>query len=137
MIPPGRSAIAAHSARRHPSGLACPSRTALDARVDHRLPAPVEVTAYYVVSEALTNVAKHANASRAQVTVDEHDCQLRLSISDDGVGGADASGGSGLVGLKDRVEVGGGTLTVESRAGDGTRLAVALPAHASEPAVSA
>ena len=71
------------------------------------------------------------------MTVDEHDGQLRLSISDDGVGGADASGGSGLVGLKDRVEAGGGTLTVESRAGDGTRLAVALPAHASEPAVSA
>ena len=108
----------------------------LEARVDRQLPAPIEVAAYYVVSEALTNVAKHANATRVQVTLEERDGELRLRITDDGVGGADPSGGSGLVGLKDRVEAGGGTFTVDSRAGEGTRLDIALPLRASQPAVS-
>jgi PAS domain S-box-containing protein len=109
----------------------------LEAQLDRRLPAPVEVTVYYVVSEALTNVAKHGQATRAHVTIDECGGELRVSISDDGVGGADPSRGSGLVGLKDRVEAGGGTLTVESRPGEGTRLDIALPVGAAEPDVSA
>ena len=97
---------------------------------------PVEVTAYYVVSEALTNVAKHARATRVHVTLQERDGELRLRVSDDGVGGADPARGSGLVGLKDRVEASGGTLTVESRPGEGTRLDVALPLRAFEPVAS-
>jgi signal transduction histidine kinase len=92
-----------------------------------RLPERVEVTAYYVVSEALTNVAKHAGASAVEVDVDTDDGLVRLAIRDDGVGGADPARGSGLIGLKDRVESTGGTLRVESRPGQGTSLLVELP----------
>jgi PAS domain S-box-containing protein len=109
---------------------------ALEAHVDHRLPASVEVTSYYVISEALANVAKHANASSVEVSLDQHNGYLWLQIRDDGVGGADPSRGSGLTGLKDRVEAGGGTLTVESHSGHGTRLTVKLPLHAPAPTLS-
>ena len=85
------------------------------------------MTAYYVVAEALTNAAKHAQASAAHVTVTVTDGTLWLSVSDDGVGGADPAGGSGLVGLKDRVGAAGGTLTVQSPPGQGTRLTAELP----------
>jgi signal transduction histidine kinase len=97
-----------------------------------RLPERVEVGAYYVVAEALTNVAKHAGASVVQVEVDAEDGLVRLGIRDDGVGGADPAHGSGLVGLKDRVEAtrGCGSLRVDSRAGQGTRLLVELPIDA-------
>ena len=104
-----------------------PIPVALDVRTDARLPEPTEVTAYFVISEALTNAAKYSSASTVQVTVDRIDGDVRLSISDDGVGGADPSRGSGLVGLRDRVEAAGGTLTVESPAGEGTRLTAELP----------
>ena len=96
-------------------------------RTKGRLPGRVEVTAYYVVSEALTNTAKHANASAVHVSVDPVDGIVRLSVRDDGIGGADPTRGSGLVGLKDRVEATGGTLIVQSRPGEGTRLLVELP----------
>ena len=86
-----------------------------------------------VVSEALTNVAKHANASVVDVRVETDDGLVRLCISDDGVGGADPVRGSGLVGLKDRVEASGGTLIVESRTGHGTSLLVELPVDAGHP----
>jgi signal transduction histidine kinase len=109
-----------------------PSRST---RTSRPLPASVEVTAYYVVSDALTNVAKHANASSAQVSLDEHNGDLRLQISDDGVGGADLARGSGLLGLKDRIEASGGTLTVESRPDHGTRLTVELPLEAPAPPI--
>ena len=102
-------------------------------RTDARLPERVEVTAYFVVSEALTNAAKHSNASVVEVTVDTIDGELRLSVSDDGVGGADPTRGSGLIGLKDRVEAIGGTLTVQSRPGQGTRLDVELPVNPDIP----
>ena len=105
-----------------------------DLRTDARLPERVEVTAYYVVSEALTNAAKHSNASVVEVTVDTIDGEFRLSVSDDGVGGTDLTRGSGLVGLKDRVEAIGGTLTVQSRPGQGTRLDVEVPINADTPA---
>src|SRR5829696_1173894 len=105
----------------------------LQMEVEGRLPERIEVAAYYVVAEALTNVAKHAGASVAQVDVDADDGLLRLAIRDNGVGGADPVRGSGLVGLKDRVEATGGTLRVESRRGQGTRLLVELPADASQP----
>jgi signal transduction histidine kinase len=85
------------------------------------------VTAYYVVAEALTNTAKHAGASVVQVDVDVDDGPVQLAIRDNGVGGADPSRGSGLVGLKDRVEATSGTLRVESRPGQGTYVLVELP----------
>jgi signal transduction histidine kinase len=100
--------------------------------MEARLPERVEVTAYYVVSEALTNVAKHANASAVEVDVDTDDRLVRLAIRDDGVGGADPARGSGLIGLKDRVEGTGGTLRVESRPGEGTSLLVELPIDAGQ-----
>jgi signal transduction histidine kinase len=98
-----------------------------------RLPERVEVTAYYVVAEALTNTAKHAGASIVHVDLDADAGLVRLGIRDDGVGGADPTRGSGLVGLKDRVEATGGTLRVDSRPGQGTELLVELPLDAGQP----
>jgi signal transduction histidine kinase len=82
----------------------------------------------YVASEAITNVAKHAQASVITMRVDGRDGALILSISDDGIGGADPSRGSGIIGLKDRVEALGGTISVVSPPGHGTTLHVQLPA---------
>jgi signal transduction histidine kinase len=95
--------------------------------VKARLPEPVEVAAYFVVSEALANAAKHAHASVAEVEARARDGLLHLSVNDDGVGGAAPGGGSGLVGLADRVEALGGTIEVHSPAGRGTRLQIELP----------
>jgi signal transduction histidine kinase len=95
--------------------------------VDRRLPASAEVAAYYVVAESLTNAAKYAQASGVAVTVDADDDDLRLSISDDGAGGADSHRGSGLVGLRDRVEALGGRLLVSSPVGRGTSLVATIP----------
>jgi signal transduction histidine kinase len=95
--------------------------------VPARLPEPVEVGAYYVVSEAMTNTAKHAQASVAYVDVQARDGRLHMSIRDDGVGGADPHRGSGLIGLSDRVQALGGTMSVTSPAGQGTTLLVELP----------
>ena len=94
---------------------------------DRRLPQPVEVAAYYVVSEALTNAAKHANATLVHVDVEAEDSVVRLSIRDDGVGGADPAHGSGLIGLRDRVEAVSGTIEITSPAGSGTSLNVEIP----------
>ena len=99
----------------------------VELRTETRLPAPLEVAAYYVVSEALTNTAKHADASAAQIAVEARAGVLELSIHDDGRGGADASRGSGLIGLADRVDALGGTLEIESPIGGGTTLRVRLP----------
>jgi len=92
-----------------------------------RLPGPVEAAAYYVVSEALTNVAKYAGASHVRVRVDQNGTSALIEVADDGAGGADPSGGSGLRGLADRVEALGGHLTVESPLGAGTTLRAELP----------
>jgi signal transduction histidine kinase len=92
-----------------------------------RLPEPVEVAAYYIVSEALTNAAKHAHASAVRVAVEAHDGVLALSIRDDGRGGADPARGSGLIGLTDRVDALGGTIEVASPVGAGTTLLIRLP----------
>jgi signal transduction histidine kinase len=100
-----------------------------------RLSEHIEVTAYYVVSEALANAAKHAQASRVSVQVDASGGLLRLDICDDGVGGADPARGSGLIGLKDRVEATGGTFSVKSRPGEGTRLVTELPVRPMESAI--
>jgi len=99
----------------------------LDVRVQERLPERAEVAAYFVVSEALANVAKHARASVVEVQVEVRDGALAVSISDDGIGGADPSRGSGLVGLTDRVEASGGTISISSHAGAGTQITAELP----------
>jgi len=97
-----------------------------------RLDQHVEATAYFIVSEGLTNVVKHAGASRASVTVEQKDGALRLEISDDGSGGADTSKGTGLLGLRDRAEAEGGTLVVVSPPGRGTVITATLPLGGSE-----
>jgi signal transduction histidine kinase len=99
----------------------------LELEVPQRLPQHVEVAAYYVVSEALTNVAKYAHASLAHVGVHASDSVLEIAVRDDGVGGADPDRGSGLVGLHDRVEALGGTLTIASGVGKGTSLVASIP----------
>ena len=99
----------------------------VDLKIESRLPAQVEVAAYYVVSKALTNTAKHAHASVAHVNVQPRDGRLHVSVRDDGAGGADPAHGSGLIGLTDRVQALGGTITVHSPVGEGTTLHVALP----------
>jgi signal transduction histidine kinase len=91
------------------------------------LPDPAEVGAYYLVAEALTNTAKHAEASEVQVRVEADTASLRVSIRDDGVGGADSRKGSGLIGLTDRVEALGGRLQISSIAGQGTSLTATIP----------
>jgi signal transduction histidine kinase len=106
-----------------------PVPVAFDAHLAGRLPQHVEVTAYYVVSEALANAAKHAGASAVHVDADAAGDVLRLAVRDDGLGGADPARGSGLVGLKDRVEAIGGTLSMRSRPGEGTTLLAELPAR--------
>jgi signal transduction histidine kinase len=108
----------------------------LQVGMEGRLPERVEAAAYFVVAEALANVAKHARASAVRVEVGADDGLVRLDIRDDGVGGADPARGSGLVGLKDRVEATGGTLRVESPPGQGTSLVVRLPIRAGQPPAS-
>ena len=85
------------------------------------------MAAYYVVSETLTNTAKHAQASAVRVDVARAEGVLHISVRDDGVGGADPARGSGLVGLRDRVEALGGTITFQSARGAGTAVDVLLP----------
>ncbi len=99
----------------------------INVHADARLPERVEVAAYYVVSEALTNAAKHAHASVVHVSAETAGQVLHLHVRDDGTGGADPHRGSGLIGLKDRVEALGGTITVDSAAGVGTSLHAELP----------
>jgi signal transduction histidine kinase len=94
---------------------------------EHRLPEPIEVAAYYVTAEALTNAAKHAAGSRAWVTVERQGGLLSLRIGDDGIGGADPVTGGGLTGIRDRVEALGGSFLVHSPPDEGTVLEVALP----------
>jgi signal transduction histidine kinase len=102
----------------------------LDLHLDRQLPDSVEVGAYYVVAEALTNAAKHARASHVTVSVACADAILHLSIQDDGIGGADSANGSGLVGLSDRLAALGGKMTISSQPGRGTSLAVKIPLEA-------
>ncbi len=105
-----------------------PVPVSLDVRIPHeRLPERLEVTAYYVISEALANAAKHAEASVVHVDVEVAGELIRLAVRDDGIGGADPARGSGLVGLKDRVAAVGGALSVLSRPGEGTTLRAELP----------
>ena len=99
----------------------------LGVRIGRRLPERIEVAAYHVVAEALTNAAKHARASTVEVEVDATDGLVRIVIRDDGVGGADLEMGSGLIGLVDRVEALGGKIRITSPAGGGTTVRATLP----------
>ncbi|GII58401.1 hypothetical protein Pth03_67900 [Planotetraspora thailandica] len=99
----------------------------LSVRANGRLPERVEVTTYYIVSEALANVAKHAQASVAHVDLAIEDDRLCLSVSDDGIGGADPERGSGLIGLSDRIEALGGHMRILSPQGAGTSMLVIIP----------
>jgi signal transduction histidine kinase len=99
----------------------------IDVQVDGRLPDRFEVAAYYAVSELLTNAAKHSQASVVRVHAATRDGTLLLSISDDGIGGADLAAGSGLVGVRDRVEALGGVLSLRSPRGGGTSVEIELP----------
>jgi len=101
--------------------------TTLHVRVPDRLPERIEVPAYYLVSEALTNAAKHAQASVVDIDVEATDGVARIAVRDDGVGGADIRRGSGLIGLVDRVEAAGGELRITSRPGEGTSLLATFP----------
>jgi signal transduction histidine kinase len=108
-------------------GRRSPVPVMLDLRAEARLPERVEIATYYVVSEALTNVAKHAHASVVHVRVEVIDGGLCVAVEDDGTGAADPTQGSGLVGLKDRVEALDGTITIRSARGEGTSVRVELP----------
>jgi signal transduction histidine kinase len=99
----------------------------LEIATSGRLDEPIEVAAYYVVSELLTNAVKHARASVVRVGVEQLDGTLHLAIRDDGAGGADPARGSGLLGLRDRVQAVGGSIVVESPVGAGTTVLVSLP----------
>jgi predicted ATPase/signal transduction histidine kinase len=101
-------------------------------RAGARLPRSCAITAYYVAAEAFTNAAKHARASAVDILIEEAAGTLTVQVRDDGAGGADASRGSGLTGLRDRVEAVGGTMTLHSPAGAGTVLTVLLPVTADD-----
>ena len=99
----------------------------LDVQVDGRLPEHIEVAAYYVVAESLTNVAKYAQAKHATVRVVQQNGSAIIEVHDDGIGGADVSAGTGLRGLADRVEALDGSFAVHSPAGAGTRIEAVIP----------
>jgi signal transduction histidine kinase len=99
----------------------------VEAPLASRLPASVEATAYFLVSEALANTAKHAHAREAHVRAERVGDQLRIEVDDDGVGGADLTRGTGLRGLADRVAALNGSLCVESPPGGGTHLVAEIP----------
>jgi signal transduction histidine kinase len=102
----------------------------IDVRLDERLPTPIETAAYYIASEALTNVAKHAHANIVQLNAAHDNGVLTLEVRDDGIGGVDAGRGSGILGLTDRAEALGGTISIASRPHGGTTLSVRLPTTA-------
>jgi signal transduction histidine kinase len=99
----------------------------VEVTLDERLPAPVEAAAYYIASEALTNVAKHAHANVVQLTAAHDNGVLTLEVRDDGIGGVDPSRGSGILGLTDRADALGGRFAMESPRGRGTTISVELP----------
>ena len=108
-------------------------RVTLDVAIETDLPDSVEVAAYYVTAEALANAAKHAQASEVAVRARTADENLYLSIRDDGIGGADSRKGSGIIGLKDRIDVLGGKMTVSSPVGSGTAIDVTIPVAMPSP----
>jgi signal transduction histidine kinase len=126
----------------HPALKSLARRSAVPVRLhmqaaDARFPEPIEIAAYYVVCEALTNAAKHAQATVMDVQVETGGGVLRVRVRDDGCGGVDLTRGTGLVGLKDRVEALGGRLSVQSSPGTGTTVAMELPLTAPSGPASA
>jgi signal transduction histidine kinase len=111
------------------AGLARRSSVPVDLRVElaDRLEPGVEAAAYFIVAEALTNVTRHSGARQAAVLIERHDGHLRVQVSDDGAGGADASRGTGLEGISDRLDAISGVLSVDSPHGGGTRLRAEIP----------
>jgi signal transduction histidine kinase len=105
----------------------CAVPVRLDVPDPGRLPEQIELAAYYVVCEALTNTVKHAHASVVDIQVRTDDAVLHVHVRDDGTGGADLTHGSGLIGLKDRVEALGGRIALHSPRGAGTTVEIALP----------
>jgi signal transduction histidine kinase len=99
----------------------------LHAELHDRLPEPVELAAFYLVSEALANITKHARASSGTVELTREEERLVVEVMDDGVGGATTERGTGLRGLADRIEALGGRLQVWSPPGKGTRLRAEIP----------
>ena len=114
----------------------CPIPVDLQVHAKERLPEPVEVSAYYVVAEALTNAARHAHASAVGVEAEIVRDLLRVTVRDDGVGGASLAGSSGLADLKDRVEALGGRIVLHSPLGAGTSLRAELPLTATNDGVT-
>lgn len=108
-----------------------PIPVTLDVQISGRLPEPAEIAGYYVTSEALANAAKHSKARRVRITATADDGELCLTVSDDGLGGACVGKGTGLIGLADRVEAIGGTLTLHSPAGEGTVITTRIPLESS------
>jgi signal transduction histidine kinase len=104
-----------------------PLPVTVESTVADRLPDPVELAAYFVVSEALTNVAKHASAMQASVLLEREPGLLRVTVADDGAGGAQMAAGSGLAGLRDRLDALDATLAIRSRPGQGTTIRAELP----------
>ena len=102
----------------------------VDSEIGERLPEPIEAAAYFAVSEALANVVRYSQATQASVAVRRSNGRVTVEIADDGIGGADPVHGSGLTGLADRVAALDGTLSVDSPAGGGTRVCVAIPCEA-------
>ena len=127
--------IAAGSAPALAPGQRCPTSWArrstvtvdLDVGFRGRYDPTLEATVYYVVAESITNAAKHANASVVEVRGGRRGKMIELEITDDGVGGADPRRGSGLIGLKDRVDTLGGTISLSSPLGSGTTIRMQLP----------
>jgi signal transduction histidine kinase len=101
----------------------------LNVHVDGRLPEPIEVAVYYIVSETLNNALKHAHATSVRIDLYLDEGALRVSVHDDGIGGADPGHGSGLIGIKDRVEALGGKIQIASPEGEGTSLLIKIPIH--------
>ncbi len=107
--------------------LRAPLPVGTDVAAAGRLPPTIESTLYFVIAEGLANIARHANATRANVRVERHDGRVRVEIDDDGIGGASVLRGNGLQGLIDRVGALGGTLAVDSQSGRGTTLRAEIP----------
>jgi signal transduction histidine kinase len=109
-----------------------PLPTEIEYAVERKLEPTIEATAYFVIAEGLANIGKYAGAKLANVHVREREDELEVEVADDGCGGADASKGTGLRGLEERLRALDGTLTVESEAGKGTRLVARIPLHENE-----